>query len=127
MTQGGKMEKEFRQAIYAKYNGHCAYCGAKITYGQMQADHIHPRSRGGEWTYENFNPSCSSCNHFKGAYTVEELREEIKAQVFRLRRDRATFRLAERFGLIEVGEEKEVIFYFETVEPNAYNPPEPEY
>lgn len=31
-----------RKAVYAKYNGHCAYCGRKIEYKDMQVDHLIP-------------------------------------------------------------------------------------
>lgn len=37
-----------RQAVYAKYNGHCAYCGCEIDYNDMQVDHIEPKCRGNE-------------------------------------------------------------------------------
>ena len=29
------MNKNIRQAVYAKYNGHCAYCGCEIDYKDM--------------------------------------------------------------------------------------------
>jgi 5-methylcytosine-specific restriction endonuclease McrA len=35
------MTKPKRSAILAKSNGHCAYCGIKLT-GKWQIDHMHP-------------------------------------------------------------------------------------
>jgi len=32
------VKKEKRQAVYKKYNGHCAYCAKKIDYKDMQVD-----------------------------------------------------------------------------------------
>ena len=43
-----QMNKNIRQAVYAKYNGHCAYCGCEIGYKDMQVDHIEPKCRGNE-------------------------------------------------------------------------------
>lgn len=32
--------KKVRQKVYEKYDGHCAYCGKKLEYKDMQVDHI---------------------------------------------------------------------------------------
>jgi predicted restriction endonuclease len=34
------MNKETRKFIHEKYNGHCAYCGIKMTIKEMQVDHL---------------------------------------------------------------------------------------
>lgn len=39
-----------RHAVYAKYNGHCAYCGCEIDYKDMQVDHIKSKCRNNETT-----------------------------------------------------------------------------
>ena len=39
------MTKKQREVIYDKYNGHCAYCGKKIEYKDMQVDHVIPQRR----------------------------------------------------------------------------------
>lgn len=36
------MTKAERFQVYNKYGGHCAYCGKKIGYKDMQVDHIDP-------------------------------------------------------------------------------------
>lgn len=30
--------KNIRKQVYEKYNGHCAYCGCKLDYKDMQVD-----------------------------------------------------------------------------------------
>jgi 5-methylcytosine-specific restriction endonuclease McrA len=40
----------------------CAYCGAKAD----TVDHVVPRSRGGDHSWENCVACCSTCNHRKG-------------------------------------------------------------
>lgn len=120
-----------RQEVYDKYDGRCAYCGQKIEIKDMQVDHIIPKFHYSE-SYgclivdgrkfddyglndiRNLNPACRSCNKFKTAFTLEDFRKELEAQVLRLRKYQNTFRIAERYGLV-VAEEKPVVFYFEKV------------
>ncbi|WP_415623399.1 HNH endonuclease, partial [Mycobacterium simiae] len=47
----------------------CAYCGAKAD----TVDHVVPRSRGGEHSWENCVACCSTCNHRKGDKLLTEL------------------------------------------------------
>jgi len=59
------------RAIIAERDGFkCVYCGDEG--GPFDVDHIHPFSRGGAHSIENFAWSCSSCNRSKGAKTLEE-------------------------------------------------------
>lgn len=32
--------KDVRQKVYDKFKGHCAYCGCKLKYKEMQVDHF---------------------------------------------------------------------------------------
>lgn len=102
-----------RQQVFDKYNGHCAYCGCEIS-NKWQVDHIWPKSDGGSNDISNLNPACCSCNNYKSTHDLEFFRKEIHKQVERLRRDKPTFRMAERFGQITCNQ-KPVIFYFEGV------------
>lgn len=114
--------KPNREQIHQKYGGRCAYCGQEIDLKDMQVDHVIPQRAatcyGSYATYEqvhceqNYMPSCRSCNNYKGGNRLETFRKSIEDQVKVLRRDRPTFRLAERFGLIEC-KPKPVVFYFE--------------
>ena len=119
------LTKQERMEIYNKYDGHCAYCGKKIEYKDMQVDHIKPIFRGwsdeqkkyipegrcGDDSMENLNPSCRMCNFRKSTYTVEGFREQIKHGLVCVNRD-FTYRLLKQYGLIEETG-KEVEFYFE--------------
>lgn len=72
--------KKIREQVYNKYDGHCAYCGRKIEYKDMQIDHFIPQRR---WNTERSNdinnlmPSCRSCNHYKRAHSLETFRRYI--------------------------------------------------
>lgn len=58
-----------RKAVFARDGGRCAYCGAAAT----SIDHVIPRSRGGEHTWENVVASCGRCNHTKADRVISEL------------------------------------------------------
>jgi 5-methylcytosine-specific restriction endonuclease McrA len=52
-------------------DGHtCQYCG-KQTRG-LTIDHVMPRSRGGQHTWENVVAACVSCNRKKAGHTPDE-------------------------------------------------------
>jgi 5-methylcytosine-specific restriction endonuclease McrA len=48
-----------RSMIYKRDNNTCQYCGAR---SKLTIDHIVPRSRGGDDSWENLVVACSSCN-----------------------------------------------------------------
>jgi hypothetical protein len=64
-----------RNLVYAKFHGHCAYCGFRFAgVAEMTIDHIHARSLGGRGVIGNLNPACKSCNSRKGTRDIEWLR-----------------------------------------------------
>lgn len=75
------ISKTKRRKVYDKYGGRCAYCGRKVAYGDMQVDHIHPRSMGGDDGIDNLNPACRMCNERKGAMALDQFRNEIRRTV----------------------------------------------
>ena len=111
-----------RQQVFEKTDGRCAYCGVELPDKGWHLDHIKPVYRGhdgihpkyrGEDTVENALPACARCNRWKGVWSVDEFRAEIGAQVARLRRDSAAFRLAEDYGQVACVMAR-VVFYFES-------------
>lgn len=110
---------KIRDSIFQKFNGHCAYCGCKISRNKFHIDHIKPLKRHanpgeikGPNTLENYNPSCISCNSSKNSYSLEIWRKELSLKIMRLNRDSSQYCLMKRFGLIYESD-KPVIFYFE--------------
>ncbi len=62
-----------------KRDGHrCQYCGQSRT--AMTVDHIIPRNRKGEDTWENLVCACVRCNNKKGDRTTEEVGMELRRQ-----------------------------------------------
>jgi len=122
LFDGMIMNKILREIVYNKYNGHCAYCGIKIKYNQMQIDHIVPKERiyfyimknkGKSIDHiDNLNPACPSCNNYKNVWDISEFRRNLSKQVDRARKTSVNFRLAERFGMLQIITKK-IEFYFE--------------
>ena len=50
----------------------CQYCGLRLARLQLNLDHVIPRSRGGQTTWENVVASCHICNRRKGGRVPEE-------------------------------------------------------
>jgi 5-methylcytosine-specific restriction endonuclease McrA len=50
----------------------CQYCQRTLPSGEMTLDHVTPRSRHGETTWENLVACCHPCNNRKGSRTPEE-------------------------------------------------------
>ena len=126
------MTKKEREAIYNKYNGHCAYCGRNIEYKDMQVDHVIPQRRAtakagrGRVPLEvvedpsNLICSCRSCNHYKRAHSLETFRRYIEEILMKLSRDNYIYKVGLRYNLIEEHPRK-IKFYFEQVEEESNN------
>lgn len=75
--------KAVRQQVYDSLNGHCGYCGCKITYKEMQVDHIEAvylheeELNAGQAqeinSIENYMPACRMCNFYKSTMSVENV------------------------------------------------------
>ena len=56
----------------------CAYCGAhEPNHHNLSRDHIMPKSRGGENTWQNVITACRDCNSKKGSKTLKESGMEL--------------------------------------------------
>jgi 5-methylcytosine-specific restriction endonuclease McrA len=59
-----------RRVLFARDGWRCVYCGTAS--GRLTLDHVLPRSRGGDSSWENVVTACSPCNLRKGDKTPEE-------------------------------------------------------
>lgn len=113
------ISKKKRMIVYEKYDGHCAYCGEKIAYEDMQVDHFIPcRAWGiedpGTDNIENLMPACRTCNHYKRAHTLETFRRYIQEIPKKLRQN-YIYKVGLKYGNV-ADEEIPIVFYFEKVE-----------
>jgi 5-methylcytosine-specific restriction endonuclease McrA len=58
----------------------CQYCGQEVS--QMTLDHIVPRHRGGEHSWENLVAACPQCNRRKGSRTLVEAHMKLLHQPY---------------------------------------------
>ncbi len=66
-----------RRNLLARDGNRCQYCGRILPTSQLSLDHVIPRSRGGETTWENVVASCFKCNTKKGGRTPQEARMQL--------------------------------------------------
>ena len=116
------ISKAKREAVYAKYDGRCAYCGRRIEYKDMQVDHFKPlgayneENRGTD-DIENLMPACRMCNHYKRANPLEVFRKLIE-EIPRKLRQNYIYKVGVAYGNI-IENEKPIVFYFEQEEDHA--------
>lgn len=61
-----------RRNLFARDHNTCQYCGKRFSTSELSLDHVIPRSRGGENTWENIVCACLKCNVRKGGRTPAE-------------------------------------------------------
>ena len=113
------MKKSERLIVFNKFDGHCAYCGKKIEYKDMQVDHIRPQREKVEALVEgediddisNLNPSCRRCNHYKRSMNLEAFRDYIKTLHERIMKDYIV-KVGQDYGIVEL-KPFDGKFYFE--------------
>jgi 5-methylcytosine-specific restriction endonuclease McrA len=65
-----RQRKMSRFEIFSRDKYTCQYCGVKTR--QLTLDHVVPRFRGGQHTWENVVSACVACNRHKAGRTPEE-------------------------------------------------------
>jgi 5-methylcytosine-specific restriction endonuclease McrA len=61
----------------------CQYCGKRPPLRELNIDHVLPRSRGGDDSWENLVTACRVCNLRKGWKTPEEANMALARRPFR--------------------------------------------
>lgn len=61
-----------RRNLFARDGNHCQYCGKTFPTSELSLDHVVPRSRGGDTSWENMVCACVACNVRKGGRTPQE-------------------------------------------------------
>jgi 5-methylcytosine-specific restriction endonuclease McrA len=76
-----------RRNVLARDDHICQYCGRHFAVHLLSIDHIIPRSRGGETTWENVVCACLNCNVKKGGRTPREARMKLIRSPIRPKRN----------------------------------------
>jgi 5-methylcytosine-specific restriction endonuclease McrA len=61
----------------------CQYCGKRPPLRELNIDHVVPRSRGGDDSWENLVTACRVCNLHKGWKTPDEANMRLARRPFR--------------------------------------------
>jgi 5-methylcytosine-specific restriction endonuclease McrA len=68
------MVKFNRKNIFLRDEFRCQYCGDRFATQNLSLDHVLPRCRGGNDSWENVVCACRKCNVTKGGRTPDEAR-----------------------------------------------------
>ena len=68
-----------RAMIYKRDGNKCQYCGSTRS---LTIDHVIPRSKGGDDSWENLVVACASCNVKKGDKLLEQLNMKLARKPF---------------------------------------------
>lgn len=61
-----------RENVFIRDEYICQYCGKRFSSEELTLDHIFPKSRGGDTSWNNIVSCCKSCNQKKADRTPEE-------------------------------------------------------
>jgi 5-methylcytosine-specific restriction endonuclease McrA len=76
-----------RRNVLARDGHECQYCGRRFPTHLLSIDHVFPRSRGGETTWENVVCACLPCNVRKGGRTPYEAHMKLVRTPIRPKRN----------------------------------------
>ncbi|MGD0911119.1 MAG: HNH endonuclease [Terracidiphilus sp.] len=66
-----------RKNILLRDRNTCQYCAETLPPSELTLDHVIPRSRGGNSTWENLVACCHGCNRHKGNRMLNEIDDMI--------------------------------------------------
>jgi 5-methylcytosine-specific restriction endonuclease McrA len=66
-----------RRAVFARDGWECQYCGRR---GSLTMDHVVPRSKGGETSWENVVACCATCNRRKSDRSVSQSGMKLRSR-----------------------------------------------
>lgn len=74
-----------RRTVLARDHHTCQYCGSTPGRADLTVDHVVPRSKGGETSWENVVTACRRCNVRKGSRAPEEIGMALRSRPARPR------------------------------------------
>jgi len=76
-----------KKNIVLRDHSTCQYCGTVVSLDKASIDHVMPRSRNGQYVWNNVVTSCVKCNQAKGDKTPEEWGKPLKKKPVALKWD----------------------------------------
>lgn len=78
-----KPVKFSRASVYARDEYRCQYCNKRCPTNELTYDHVVPRSKGGQTTWENIVSCCYGCNSKKRNRSPQEAGMKLRKQPVR--------------------------------------------
>jgi 5-methylcytosine-specific restriction endonuclease McrA len=78
-----------RKNVYIRDQGHCMYCGKKVSLSQFTFDHVIPRCQGGKSCWTNVVICCYRCNAQKGRKSLDKFKRPLLRQPYAPKLDKA--------------------------------------
>lgn len=73
--------KTSKRILFMRDKGQCVYCKCKLKIREATIDHVIPKSKGGDNSWNNLVISCFDCNNKKTNLSLKEIGyEEINAK-----------------------------------------------
>jgi len=69
-----------RENVFKRDGFTCQYCG---TQKDLTLDHLTPKARGGDTSWNNLVTACKKCNSFKGNFTPEEAGLQLSSKPYK--------------------------------------------
>jgi len=69
-----------RRTVLARDTYSCQYCGRQPDRSELTLDHVLPRCRGGQTSWDNLVTACKRCNGRKGNRTPREAGMRLRTQ-----------------------------------------------
>lgn len=79
----GRGVKFNRKNVYLRDKGRCQYCSLRVPLNDFDFEHVVPKARGGQTSWENIVVACTPCNRRKGNRTPEEARMRLRSKPVR--------------------------------------------
>ena len=73
-----RSKEDIRKDLYKEQDGKCNGCRESLRIQDFHLDHIIPKSKGGQDTYNNYQLLCMRCNTSKGDKPMEYLPDRIR-------------------------------------------------
>ena len=91
------LSKRLRFEVFKRDKFTCQYCGAHPPSVVLEADHIHPKSKGGKNDINNLITACFNCNRGKSNNKLSEIPSSLKENLKKIKEKELQINEYDRF------------------------------
>jgi len=82
-----------RRNMYVRDDYRCQYCGERFESSELTIDHVHPRSLGGDTSWENCTTACFPCNTQKGSKLIKPITQPYNPSWYQINNRAKIFKI----------------------------------